>query len=78
MSDSLFVVVEYNQASGQPYTVLNGDLFDDRDEAVEAAVEELRRNRADGRRERYAVFELEESFGTEEIEAAARREVSTR
>ena len=76
MSDSLFVVVEYNQASGQPYTVLGADLFEDRGEAVEVAVEELRRNRAGGRRERYAVFELEESLDTEEIEAAARQGVS--
>jgi hypothetical protein len=67
MSDRLFVVVEYNQASGIPGEVV-GEVVFDKEEAVERAVHACRQNRRDGRRERYAVFELDETIDTEQIE----------
>lgn len=78
MSEELFVVVEYNQASGRPGEVVGWEVVDDRDEAVERAVDACRRNRADGRRERYGVFELDEVVSTEQIEELAARKAVSR
>lgn len=53
MSEIGYVVVEFNQASGQPIT--DGYLYDTTGEAREAADEMQKATSAAGRRERWAV-----------------------
>jgi hypothetical protein len=48
-----YVVVEYNQASGQP--LVREDVWHDRDDAVDVMEQAREENRKIGRRERYAV-----------------------
>jgi hypothetical protein len=49
-----FVLVEYNQASGRP-SLWSDELYDDRNEASEAADSARAHTAKVGRRERYAV-----------------------
>lgn len=54
-----WIVVEWNQASGQPSIAANGELFWNESDAAEFA-EQLRADtRAIGRRERYTVHEVD-------------------
>lgn len=54
-----WIVVEWNQASGQPSLAHGWDLFWSQEDAEEAA-EQLRQETADvGRRERYSVHEID-------------------
>lgn len=56
---SMYVVVEWNQASGQPRIAYNGDLFD-REEDAEDCAEQLREEtRAVGRREQHTVHPID-------------------
>lgn len=59
----MFVVVEWNQASGRP-SLVNSDVYDRRADAQEVADEALAYTKSCGRRERYTVHELSD----EEIE----------
>lgn len=60
MTAVLFVVLEFNQASGQPDDDQSVTLFDNLDEATDHAAELTEQNREVGRRETYRVFELVE------------------
>jgi hypothetical protein len=55
MSDIGYVVIEYNQASGQPELGAFPFLSDNREEVQERMELLQRENRAAGRRERYAI-----------------------
>lgn len=57
MSD-WFVVLEFNQASGQPNVAMNGDVYDEAADAETDAAGMLERTLLVGRRERYAVARL--------------------
>lgn len=48
-----YVVIEFNQASGEPST--DGDFFDSHEEASEVMGVYQRRDNATGRKERYAI-----------------------
>ena len=49
-----YVVIEFNQAGGQPELATDA-LYDTSDEAADKAVEFTTENRALGRRERYSI-----------------------
>lgn len=55
----MFVVVEFNQASGQPRG-RHMEVYDSAEEAQRFADLETADNRRDGRRETYQVYELVE------------------
>jgi len=55
----MFVVLEWNQASGQPRVAVD-DVFYDEQEAVALAADLTREAARVGRRERYTVHELDE------------------
>lgn len=50
-----YVVVEFNQASGQPGFLDFPHIHNNHEDAAEEAARMQRSNRQDGRRERYAV-----------------------
>lgn len=54
-----YVILEWNQASRTP-EVIDTDLYDERDDAVEHARSLLAANRSNGRREGYSVHELDD------------------
>jgi hypothetical protein len=58
MAADLFVVVEYNQASGRPHCALE-DLCDDAVGAQDMATDLVKAARRRGRNEKYRVFRLE-------------------
>lgn len=62
----MFVVIEFNQASRRPDQSQSLELFDSLAEAREIAAALLRENRADGRRETYRIYELEEIEATDD------------
>jgi hypothetical protein len=63
---SWFVVIEFNQASHQPDSSQQLELFDSLAEAREIGAVLLRENRARGRRETYRIYELEEIEATDD------------
>jgi hypothetical protein len=61
MSSPMYVVLEWNQASGQPEA--QTEVYDDKAEAEENAAAGRRVAEMTGRRERYTVHELCEADG---------------
>jgi hypothetical protein len=53
MSDIGYIVVEFNQASGQP--AIWGDMYDDREDVADLAQQCRDETAGTGRKERYAV-----------------------
>lgn len=62
-----YVIVTFNQASGQPKLVYEGDLYDNDVDALEDAQGLLEENRQNGRREGFAVARLEWEHDAEEV-----------
>lgn len=53
----MYVVLEWNQASGKPECFVT-DVYDDSGPAIELAADALAETKSYGRRERYSVHEL--------------------
>lgn len=60
-----YVVIEYNQASGQP-RIVNDDVYDSFGDAMQDAQHQLEETRKVGRRERYAVASLDIEWDSSE------------
>lgn len=54
-----WIVVEWNQASGQPHIAFNGDLFYAEADAEDCADQMRQETATVGRRERYTVHEID-------------------
>jgi hypothetical protein len=64
VSDGMFVIIEWNQASHQP-KVAADEVYDTRDEAESFAAEMRAAMATIGRRERFTVHELDEEGTTD-------------
>lgn len=54
-----WIVIEWNQASGQPRVIDNGEMFWTEGEAESVARDERERTAEVGRRERFTVHEID-------------------
>lgn len=63
----MYVVLEWNQASGRP-SIYRGDLHEDRRYAIEVAEEATEEATSMGRRERYTVHALSDDPVWAEVE----------
>lgn len=65
-----YVILEFNQASGQPRLAFD-DIYDEFGDAVQDATGLLSETRKVGRRERYAVARIEVEWESDESEGNA-------